>query len=440
MDKSGLEPYWKLSFETKLQLDDATFVSGLGSKLAQTVDAHLVSDVPVGAFLSGGMDSSMIVALMAQHLDTSFKTFAVGVQDQSYNELPYARIVADRYQSEHRERVVDADVIRSLPEMIWHLDEPSDPIAACQFQAASLASSEVKVVLGGDGGDELFAGFDRYLGQRYLDLYALVPASIRRSLIGPLLERLPDSFDYKSVTQKARWMNQLSLLSGSGERYAGATSFFRFGRPDKQALYGTDLWEQVGRTRSADVIVDEFERAPAGDALDRMLYADFVTRLPEHSLMLTDRMTMAHGLEARSPYLDHELVEYVAAFPSRLKIRRRTLKYVLRELAVDYLPREIVRREKQGFMLPIAYWFRDELYPFIERFLLDGLFVQEGIFRRDAVKRLLEEHRHSLVDHHVRLWMLLNLEVWHQIYIQGETLDSVGSKMESYMKAGERYV
>jgi asparagine synthase (glutamine-hydrolysing) len=302
--------------------------------------------------------------------------------------------------------------------MIWHLDEPSDPIAACQFYAAELAARYVKVVLGGDGGDELFAGFDRYLGVGEIDHYLLIPALIRHRAMGPIIARMPESFTYKSLTQKLRWVHQLSLLPNIGSRYAEATCFFRFSHQDKQSLFGNDLRDQLGHLDSANVIVKQFEDADADDPIDRMLYADFMTRLPEHSLMLTDRMTMAHGLEARSPYLDHQLVEFMASFPSHLKIRNRKLKYVLRNLARDYLPQQIVKREKQGFMFPVAYWFRNELYPFVRRFLLDSHFVKEGHFRRESVLRLVEDHRNNRIDNHIRLWMLLNLEIWHNLYIE----------------------
>ena len=166
------------------------------------------------------------------------------------------------------------------------------------------------------------------------------------------------------------------------------------------------------------------------DLLDKMLYTDFMTRLPEHSLMLTDRMTMAHSLEMRSPFLDHKLVEYLAAFPSRLKIQGHRTKYILRRLAEDYLPRDIVSRQKQGFMFPIAYWFRGDLSEFIERSLLNSHFVQEGLFRRESIVRLIEEHRSQRVDHHVRLWMLLNLELWHQLYIEGIKQNTLTERLQ----------
>jgi asparagine synthase (glutamine-hydrolysing) len=432
----NLSRYWQLSFRDKLELSEQQFLQGLRSKLVETVESHLVSDVPVGAFLSGGMDSSMIVALMAKDLKITPQTFAVGVEEQDFDELPYARMVAEYYETRHTEARVQSDLMRLLPKIVWHLDEPSDPIAACMYHAAAIASKQVKVVLGGDGGDELFAGFDRYAGLGYVGAYAMVPRPIRHHLFGPILNQISDSFTYKSMTQKLRWVHQLAELPTIGQRYAEATFYFRYNHEDKRQLFSDEIWETVGHVNSADVIVSPFNDAPADTMLDRMLYTDFMTRLPEHSLMLTDRMTMAHSLEARSPFLDHELVSYLAAFPGQLKIRGRQLKYILRELSKDYLPPEIVEREKQGFMFPVAYWFRNELYPFIESYLMDSYFVREDIFRKERVAQLLEEHRQSRVDHHVRLWMLLNLELWRQIYIEECDLDTVREQLISYLPTG----
>jgi asparagine synthase (glutamine-hydrolysing) len=425
--------YWDLSFRIKAELPEKAFIEALRTKLTQVVNAHMVGDVPVGAFLSGGMDSSMIVAMMAGESGPGLKTFAIGVAEQDFNELPYARMVADRYRTEHIEECVSSDLITTLPKIIWHLDEPSDPIAACQFHAAALASRHVKVVLGGDGGDELFGGFDRYLGIGYAGQYARIPSALRRQVIGPVLDRLPESFTYKSISQQLRWIHRLSLLSGVPARYAEATLFFRFDHLEKQRLFGPELWQQVSHLDSAEVITTQFDRADGEDVIDRMLYADFMTRLTEHSLMLTDRMTMAHGLELRSPFLDHELMEFMAAFPSNLKIRGRVLKYVLRKLAGGYLPDAIINRSKQGFMFPVAYWFRNELYEFIKHALLGSFFVREGVFRKEQVLTLLEEHRHNRRDHHVRLWMLLNLEVWHQLYIENRDVEQVTGNLKGYL-------
>jgi asparagine synthase (glutamine-hydrolysing) len=317
-----------------------------------------------------------------------------------------------------------------MPKMVWYMDEPSDPIAACMFEAARLASQHVKVVLGGDGGDELFAGFDRYVGNRYINIYSRLPGLLRHQLIGPMLNRLPDSFRYKSLTQKLRWVHQLSFFSTIAEQYAEATCFFRFSQQDKHSLYGDALWKALKNVNAASVISDQFNNADADEFLDRMLYADFMTRLPEHSLMLTDRMTMAHGLEARAPFLDHKLVEFMASFPSQIKVQNGQPKYLLRKLAMDYLPDSVVQRQKQGFMFPIANWLRTELFPFMQASLMNSHFVKEGIFRREVIQQLLQEHRSNRFDHHVRLWMLLSLEIWHQLYIEKVEPETVGERLQ----------
>ncbi len=428
--KISLRQYWRLSFREKLTLSEPEILEALRERLKDTVDSHMLSDVPVGAFLSGGLDSSMVVAVLAGDLGRKPQTFSIGVDESDFDETPYARIVAEQYGTRHIEERVQADLINLLPKMIWHMDEPSDPIAACMFQAARLASQHVKVVLGGDGGDELFAGFDRYVGNRYIDMYSFMPRILRKGLMGPMLDSLPDSFTYKSMTQKLRWVHHLSMQSSAAERYAEATCFFRFTHRQKQELYGNHLWKELGDLNSTIAITGPFNHAEADDLLDRMLYTDFVTRLPEHSLVLTDRMTMAHGLEARSPFLDHELVEFLAKVPGIMKVQGNQPKYLMRKLAKDYLPASITQREKQGFMFPIAYWFRTTLFPFISNTLTQSHFVREGMFKKETVERLLIEHRSNRQDHHVRLWMLLNLELWHQLYIEGVEQTALAERLQ----------
>jgi asparagine synthase (glutamine-hydrolysing) len=315
-----------------------------------------------------------------------------------------------------------------LPPMVWHLDEPSDPIAACMHQAAGLASKHVKVVLGGDGGDELFAGFDRYLGVGMIDYYNFIPSIIREKVLSPIINSLQDSFTYKSFSQKAKWLDQLSGLSES-ERYAEATAFFRFNHEQKKLLFSDSLWSNVGNIHSNQIIVDKYINANADDPIDRMLYADFMTRLTEHTLMLTDRMNMAYSLEARSPFLDHWLVEYLAKFPSNMKIKGKNLKYILKKFAAIHLPSEITKRKKQGFMFPIAYWFQSELYEFIKDFLLNSHFIKIGYFNKEYVLSLIEDHHNNRVDNHVRLWMLINLEVWYQLYIEQNSYEVIQNKI-----------
>ncbi len=428
--KVTIQKYWGITFRNQLQLGEDEYIDRLRDSMTRAVTSHLMSDVPVGAFLSGGMDSSMIVALMAGTQSDPFKTFCVGVEQNDFNEQPYAREVAEYHKTDHVEEMVRPDLIALLPKMIYHLDEPSDPIAACMFHSSRLASRHVKVVLGGDGGDELFAGFDRYRGVGLIDYYAIIPTLIRRAVLGPIIDIIPDSFTYKSVAQKMRWVHQLSALPTKAERYAEATAFFRFNHAGKQQIFGDDIWRNICALQSSDIITKPYNEAEADNPIDRMLYADFQTRLPEHTLMLTDRMSMAHSLEARSPFLDHELVELLAAFPSRVKIRGKQLKYILRKLAEGYLPPSITRRDKQGFMFPVAYWFRNELYEFLKKFLSESKIVTDGMFKREAVLGLIEEHRRNKIDNHVRIWMLLNLEIWRRMYVDGNDLDTMAEDID----------
>jgi asparagine synthase (glutamine-hydrolysing) len=230
-----------------------------------------------------------------------------------------------------------------------------------------------------------------------------------------------------------RWIHQLSFLPGMAERYAEATLFFRFDHRGKQTLFTPYLWDRVRNLDSATVITTQFSRSDAEDTFSQMLFADYMTRLSEHSLMLTDRMSMAHGLELRSPFLDHELVEFMAAVPSNLKINRRNLKSILRKIAIEYLPETIVKRGKQGFMFPFAYWFQNSLHEFIRSFLEGSFFVREGFFKKDQIIRLIDEHRQNKFDHHVRLWMLLNLEIWQQLVIENNNVEQVTEEIQKHL-------
>jgi asparagine synthase (glutamine-hydrolysing) len=420
--------YWQLHYQPKRKVSEADAIAETRDAVRDAVDSHLISDVPVGAFLSGGMDSSLVTALMAERFRElglgPVPTFAIGVDAQDFNELPFARAVAEHCHTDHHEEIVAPDMVQLLPRMVWHLDEPSDPIAACMYHSAALAARHVKVVLTGDGGDEIFAGYDRYFGFRWIRLYAALPEVVRRRLLGPALAGLRDTAGYKTLTQKVRWIHELSFHEG-GRRYAQATAFFRFGQEGKGGLYTPDIAARLAGIDPMESVVRGFEEAPAGDDLDRMLAADLATRFPEHSLMLTDRMTMAQSLEARPPLLDHRLAERVATLPVDLKMRGRTLKYLLRKVAADYLPQSILGRPKQGFMFPLGYWMKGPLLPVVRHLLAESRLIEEGIFQRATVERLVEEHLADRADHHVRLWMILNVEVWYRLFVRGEAREDL---------------
>jgi asparagine synthase (glutamine-hydrolysing) len=434
LDATGVDPraatpqpavavrrYWRLRYVPKRRLRESEAVAETAERIEEAVESHLVADVPVGAFLSGGMDSSLVAAMAARRL-ADLPTFAIGVEDAGFDELPWARQVARHCGTAHHEETVHPDMVRLLPRMVHHLDEPSDPVAACMYHAAALAARHVKVVLTGDGGDEGFAGYDRYFGFRWVSAYAALPEALRRALLGPALAGLRDSGAYKNLTQQARWVHELSFFTG-GRRFAQATAFFRFGQAGRGGLYTPQTAARLAPVDPFAAVADAFDEADAEADLDRMLYADSVTRLPEHSLALTDRTTMAHGLEARCPLLDHRLAEFVATLPAGLKMRGRRLKHLLRAAARPYLPPEILRRPKQGFMFPLAYWMKGPLAPMLERVLGSSVLVEEGIFSPAAMQRLLLEHRAGSADHHARLWMILNVEVWYRMAILRQPLE-----------------
>jgi asparagine synthase (glutamine-hydrolysing) len=424
-----VEPYWHPTFSASSPRKDSDWIDELGERVNEAVRVHLVSDVPVGALLSGGIDSSIIVASMARQLNSPVQTFCIGSDGPGFDERTFAQQVASRFQTEHREHHVAGEPLASIPELVACLDEPSDPIAACMFEASRLASKHVKVALSGDGGDEIFAGFDRYAGFDWVERYGSLPRWIREDLIRPVVKRIPESFAYKSLTQRLHWLDALGGETG-GRLYARMTSVFRFGANEKDWIYGPFLRDQLQTADAEASIAEPFNAAATADNLHRMLYADILTRLPEHTLLLTDRLSMAHGLEMRAPLLDHKLAEFCMTMPADLKIRRGVTKYAMRQAARKLLPDEIVDRRKQGFMFPVAYWMNSKALKDIRRSLLHGPLVNDGWVKASGVERLISEHQQHRADHHVRIWMLLNLDTWFRIYVERQQFQVRSSRLE----------
>ena len=432
-----IERYWDLQYEPKLSGSDNELTDELEARLIDCLKLHMVSDVPVGAFLSGGLDSTLLVALLMKHVASEpVQTFSVGLPYGEYNEAPYARMVAERYQTRHYEKTIAPSLVQTLPHLVWQLDEPSDPLAVCSYLIAGMAREHVKVVLGGDGGDELFGGYDRYYGNKYAGYYALVPEVIRQYGIGSLLRFLPDGKWYKSRGHQVKWLHQLSFL-GEGARYARSLGYFYFDSALRHELYGADMRAITKTFDPERPIRDAFNRAHATDLVDRMLSADSQIRLPDHSVMILDRMTMAHGLEARSPFMDHEITEFAARLPVRLKVRGRSLRYIQMRLAERYLPEPLQRRPKQGFSSALPYMPKNE-YRFLFRlFLADCHLSREGIFLQSTIDRLVQEHGEGKVDHGNRLWLLLNSEVWYRLYIERTTTEQLSEEIsEAARSAG----
>lgn len=416
--------YWDLDFTDKMTGSGPEIEDRLNDLLMSTVDEHLLSDVRVGAFLSGGIDSGTVASMMATLSSDPIPSFSIGTREEEFNELPYARMVSKKYGMEAHEQIVDPDLVHAIPAMIYHMDEPADPFGFGVYLVAQLASQHVKVVLGGDGGDENFAGYDRYAGQRLVDYYCLLPAWFRQGLVKRISDRIPESFGYKSLAQKAAWVNEMSLFSG-GERYAQSLGVLRFTHEAKQSLFSDSARQRINDYNSADKILRFFNADNADHVVDKMLYTDLMTRIPDHLLTVGDRMNMAHSLENRSPLIDYRVTEFAAGIPADLKLHRNKLKYILRNVASRYLPRELTHMKKQGFRFPLGIWFRTDLKDMLRSLFSQSRFVELGIFEQSYINRLLDEHIAGKVDHNYRIWLLLNLEIWYRLYFENESIDSM---------------
>lgn len=416
--------YWTLAHAPKLEGSESALLDELEGRLEEALRLHLVSDVPVGAFLSGGMDSSLIVAMLQRRLGVErLPTFTAGLDYQRYDEAPAARAVAKLFHTQHHETRIAPEIVSLLPDLVWALDEPSDPLSACAWLLAQFTSQHVKVVIGGDGGDELFGGYDRYYGNLYASHYGRVPAALRRKVLAPAMALIPESGWYKSVGHQLRWLHALSFHSG-GDRYAASLSYFYFDRERRAALFAGEARERLRELDAEAAIRRPYEEA-SGDALDRMLYADSVVRLPNHPVMITDRMCMAHGLEARSPFMDHKLAEFTARLPSALKIRGGSLRCIQRKLAARYLPSEILNRPKQGFSSALPYLLQAQYAQLHQACLRDSQLVREGVLDGAYIARLVEEHTARRADHGNRLWLLINAEVWFRMLILGRSREDL---------------
>ncbi len=433
----AVSPYWSLHYEPKVNIGEEELLDELEERLTETLRLHMVSDVPVGAFLSGGMDSGLIVALLAKRLGLrGLATFTVNLPYQRYAEGPHARIVAREFGTDHHEETLELSLLGSLADLVWHLDEPSDPLSLCTYRLAEVARRSVKVVLGGDGGDELFGGYDRYYGNLYAERYAHVPEVFRRRILSPVLSAVPEAGWYKSAGHQLKWLHRMSFLSG-GERYAASLSYFYFDRAARSSLYTPETAGALGAWHGESVIEERFGERAAG-ALDRMLSADTAIRLPDHPVMITDRMTMARGLEARSPFMDHRLAEFAARLPARYKVRGRSLRYIQKRLAERFLPRSILERPKQGFSSALPYILREE-YRVLYRGLLENAeLVRAGIIRKAPIEALLDEQLAGRRDHGNRLWLLINAELWYRMMILGASRETLRDELHALARERAR--
>ena len=406
----SIERYWDFNYETNGNGHRAAdYFDELRALLDESVKIRLVSDVPLGAFLSGGIDSSTIVALMARHMDQPVKTFSIGFNEDSYNELKYARLTAQKFGTEHHEFLVTPEICDVVDELAWHFDEPfADSSAIPTYVVSKLAREHVTVVLTGDGGDELFAGYTRYVTEQRRRGFDLVPRAIRKGLMDPVSRRLPHGAFGRN------YLHNVSL--DAIDRYLDSVSIFT--GPNKNLLYTSDFREKLRRDSQMNSFFNELStNVKTTASLDTLLYIDSKTYLPGDILTKVDRASMAVSLEARVPLLDHKLIEFVTRIPAGMKMAGLETKQVFKQAISDLIPAEILNRPKQGFGVPIEQWINRQLRNRIRDTLSDPRTQQRGYVSRSHVEVLLGEHENGRRDHSMALWSLLMLELWHRNFV-----------------------
>lgn len=422
--------YWRVPGEVDHGLAEGEWIEQLRARMQQSVRMQMVSDVPLGAFLSGGVDSSAVVAFMARASADPIKTYAIGFEgsraDEYYNELPHARRVAELFGTEHREIMVKPDVAALLPRLLWHMDEPvSDTAFITTFLVSEFARRDVKVILSGVGGDELFGGYRRYLGNHYQAQFERLPRWVRACAV-TLAEKFPSD-------RHSPLLNMLRLAKGflasTGQSFeARYASYVQVFSPQETAL----LLRVKGFERY-DAIESAFRTAGGDDALNRMMAVDAETQLPDDLLMLTDKMSMATSLECRVPLLDHELVQLAARMPEQVKIRNGRLKHAMKATLADVLPPDILNRRKRGFGTPMGAWLKGELRPLLARMLDDATLARRGLFDRAQVRGLMADHESNRVDGTDQLLSLMNLEIWSRIYLDHRTPEDVTIELKAML-------
>ena len=412
-----IERYWDVPFPTEgtgprsERQPRAAYVEQIRHLLRESVRRQLRSDVPLGVFLSGGLDSTSVVAFMSELLDQPVRTFSIGFQEPSYNELPEARLVAQAFETEHHELVVEPDLTDLIPKIVLHFDEPfADYSAIPTYLVSQMARQEVTVVLSGDGGDELFAGYQTHYAYRVARLYRLLPRLLRDRVIAPLVKRLPTSTDRVSFDFMAK-----RFVTGAHLPFERGHYWWKviLNEDEKRGLYAADLFHQVQRD-SYEVFAPYFDAVRGAHPLNQLLYVDTHTFLLDDGLVKVDRMSMAHSLEVRVPLLDHELVEYLAQVPPTLKSSGLNTKSLLRDVVRPLLPPTIVKGKKKGFTPPLPVWLKNDLRDFVQDTLSPARIRDMGLLRPEAVSQILDDHFAGRRDNNRPIWTILCFVLWHE--------------------------
>lgn len=431
--QTTVRPYWRVEYQANgRERSEAEYVDEAQALLQEAVELRMSSDVPLGAFLSGGLDSSVIVGLMSACAARPVKTFSIGFSEKTYSELGYARTIARHFQTEHYEFEVTPNALEIIERLVWHFDEPfADSSAIPMYYVSKCARQHVTVALSGDGGDELFAGYRRYVGRKLSQAFNRLPRGLREHVLNRLIARLPEGAGYtgKSVLKKLKrfveqaadaerypYSSRLPVLSDDLKALLSAAN----GGPSPEAGH-------TERSRGAPfaALRPYFEQCAALDPITQMLWVDLQTYLPDDILTKVDKMSMAVSLEARSPLLDHVLIEYLARVPTGLKLRGLTTKYLLKKVAERFVPHQIINRPKQGFVVPIAAWFKHEMRDYLHDTLLSATARQRGLFNASETERLIVAHQRGQRDHSQELWALLMFELWLREFLDAPPLRGV---------------
>jgi asparagine synthase (glutamine-hydrolysing) len=411
--RTTIDRYWRLDFETTLDIgDELELQERIRHELRAATRRRMVADVPIGAFLSGGIDSSAVVAAMADCSSTPVRTFAIGFDHGGFDEMAHARRIAEHFGTDHTEFVVRPDAIAMVPRIVRHHGEPfADSSAIPTFHLSELAAREVTVALTGDGGDECFGGYSRFAANAMAARLDRLPAAARRA-IGAAVRRLPPPGSGSGTADRARRLGRTIDLDPAA-RYAHY--ILRMDAAERWSLYTEDLRRELSDAGPAEsLLVDRWRESRASDVIGRMLDVDSATHLPDDLIAKVDIASMAHGLEARSPLLDAGLMQFAASIPSRLKVRGREKKWIFRQALRGWVPDEALDRPKQGFSVPIGDWLAGALREHAREVLLDPVALERGLFDERRVRGLLDRHAQGDQAGGFRIWSLYMLELWQR--------------------------
>jgi asparagine synthase (glutamine-hydrolysing) len=407
--------YWLPDFSQKIDISEEDAITETTRILRESTKLRMISEVPLGAFLSGGVDSSTVVALMAQESDKPVKTFSIGFEEQDFSELKYAKRVAEHVGAEYHEFIVRPNALEILPTLVEHYGEPyADSSAIPTYYVSHETRKHVTVALNGDGGDESFAGYERHAAMRIAEQYHRLPKMLRKVVVETPASLIPTSELKRSRFRDAKRFLRAASLPKT-ERYFRWMSTFN--RDAKDELYTREFSASVAEQNPSAYMDRWFAKANGSGILDATLLNDLMTYLPNDLLVKVDIASMANSLEARSPFLDHKVIEFAASLPEAMKMRRFETKSLLKKVAARLVPAEVIYRRKMGFGVPVGKWFRGEMKDFVRGVLLSEKALARGIVKREMLERYVNEHTRGERDHAFQIWTLLMLELWFQRFI-----------------------